>query len=128
MHPISSILCLIYDELRDRGQVSFLLGDRHRTNIDSIVKTVNATYFGVERFKTPEEKAVAYLCLIIKDHPVTDGNKRLAIFWFKVFCDVSDIEMQPLPFELDVLAVAVERSTEEMDDLLLTVRSIVFNT
>ena len=79
LHPISELLSEAYNSLFRKGEVSFPLHDIQVENIDSVVKTVHAEYFGFVRFKTPEEKASAYFCFIIKDHPVVDGNKRLAV-------------------------------------------------
>lgn len=77
LHPISVVLCEIYEVLASKGEISFALYDEQIDKIESVVKTAEASYFGVTRFPQPEEKAAAYFCLIIKDHPVTDGNKRL---------------------------------------------------
>lgn len=126
MHPISKILCNTYEELYRRGQVKFPLYDVQRDNIDSVVKTVNATYFGFNRFPTSEDKAVAYLCYLIKDHPVTDGNKRLSLLWFEVYCEVQDLRPMEPPTGWDVLAVSIEKSTTDMEDTMSIVKSIVF--
>lgn len=126
MHPISEILCRVYAELYDRGQVSFPLQDDQRQDIDSIVKTVNAVYFGAERFRTPEERAVAYLCYLIKDHPVVDGNKRLALLWFEVYCDINELRPDPSPYGFDELALAIERADMNMEELMATVRNLLF--
>jgi fido (protein-threonine AMPylation protein) len=83
-----------YDRLFAGGEVQFPLHEKQRAAIDTIVKTVNASYFGIIRFPTPEKRAVAYLCYIIKNHPVTDGNKRLAVLWFEVYCEVHAHEQE----------------------------------
>jgi len=126
MHPISKALCRAYEELFNRGQVSFPLRDTQRDCIDSVVKTVNANYFGVKRFRTPQERAVAYLCYLIKNHPVIDGNKRLAILWFEVYCEVEELNPDPSPYGYDELAVGIERADMPMHDLLEAVKSILF--
>ena len=127
MHPISEILCEVYSELFKQGQVSFPLQEIHRNNLDAVVKTVNATYFGVERFLSPEEKAVAYLYLLVKDHALVDGNKRMAIFWFSVYCRALQLEPQYADFALDQIAVAIEKSdSEKMDETMSAVQIILF--
>ena len=127
MHPISEVLCEVYSELFNRGQVSFPLQGIHRNNLDAIVKTVNATYFGRERFQSSEDKAVAYLYLLVKDHALVDGNKRLAILWFSVYCRALKLEPQYLEFTLDQIAVAIERSeSDKMDEIMDAVRIILF--
>ncbi len=127
MHPISEVLCEVYSELFNQGQVSFPLQEIHRHNLDAIVKTVNATYFGMERFSSSEEKAVAYLYLLVKDHALVDGNKRLAILWFSVYCRALKLEPQYTEFTLDQIAVAIEKSeSDRMDEIIDAVRIILF--
>jgi len=126
MHPISELLCETYDELYRRGKVKFPLHNKHRTTLDSIVKTVNSNYFGVERYPTPIDKAVAYLCLIIKDHPVTDGNKRMAVLWFRVYCDAQNLQPSIVSLSLDELAVSIEQEDLAMDELMDVVKRILF--
>ena len=127
MHPISKTLCKTYTELYNEGQVSFPLHDSQREAIDSVVKTVNANYFGIERFKTSQEKAVAYLCFIIKSHPVTDGNKRLAILWFEIFCEIYELKPDYSEYSLDEIAVAIEKAELKMEEMLGIIKTILFS-
>ncbi len=128
MHPISELLCDAYSELYKQNQVKFPLYEEQKVAIDSVVKTVHATYFGFERYPTPIDKAVAYLCLIIKDHVVTDGNKRLAILWFRIYCVVNKLEVINPDPKLDVLAVAIEKEKElSLDKIMELVRKIIFS-
>lgn len=127
MHPISKLLCDAYNELFKNGQVKFPLHEKQRVAIDSVVKTVHANYFGIERFPTEIDKAIAYLCLIIKDHPVIDGNKRLAIFWFTIYCIVNDLQPNTTTIGLDALAVSIEREKEQpLYEMMAVVRQVLF--
>jgi len=126
MHPISKILCKAYDKLHRQGQISFPLQERQKSAIDSVVKTVNAYYFGIQRFKTHQDKAVAYLCFIIKDHPVTDGNKRLAIYWFEIYCTIFDLKPDFSSHGLDVLAISIEKAEMGIEELMDVVKKILF--
>jgi prophage maintenance system killer protein len=126
MHPISQLLCDAYHELHKQGQVQFPLYETQALALDAIVKTVNSSYFGVERYPTPAEKAVAYLCLIIKDHPVTDGSKRLGLLWFKTYCIAQELTPDPAPYTFDQIAVAIEQSPVEMETLMILVKGLLF--
>src|SRR5665213_195724 len=84
--PTSSDVCEIYKLLYSNGLVSFPITGEAFHKVDAIVANINATYFGVTRYRQPEEKATAYLYFIIKGHAFTDGNKRTAVLFFKVFC------------------------------------------
>ena len=126
LHPTSEALAEVYKALYKKGEVSFPLHDEHLFKLDSIVKTVNAEYFGFVRFPTNEEKAAAYFCYIIKDHPVTDGNKRLAVLWLDVFCQAKGLHMQQI-VSLDELAVSVEYDKEiSLEEMIHTVRGLLF--
>ena len=125
MHPISALLCEVYDRLLAAGQVRFPLYEKQRSALDTIVKTVNARYFGVVRYPAPEQQAVAYFCYIIKNHPVTDGNKRLAVLWLEVYCEAQGLHpRQDVP--LDLLAIAVEKSAGPTDEILGSALKILF--
>ena len=127
MHPISEFLFGIYNSLLNKGEIFFPLLDEQKTKIDSIVKTVNSDYFGFERFPTPQDKAAAYFCLIIKNHPVTDGNKRLAVFTTQVYVGAHDLVIVlPNGSTLDEIAVAVEASKFNNDELVNLVKIIFF--
>lgn len=125
MHPISALLCEAYDRLFVSGEVQFPLYDKQRAAIDTIVKTVNATYFGIVRFPTSERRAVAYLCYIIKNHPVTDGNKRLAVLWFEVYCEVQGLRPRQ-DIALDRLAISIEKTDAPMEELLSSAYQLLF--
>ncbi|MES2226139.1 MAG: Fic family protein [Patescibacteria group bacterium] len=127
MHPISEILCRTYEELRKNGQVSFPLTEEGKKALDSVIKTVNSIYFGIERFPTDEDKAVAYLVHIIKRHALTDGNKRLGLLWFQVWCDVRNLSPKEPVFGYDALAIAIEATEpDELDKTIKIVQSILF--
>jgi hypothetical protein len=47
---ISALLCEAYDRLFASGEVQFPLHERQQAAIDTVVKTVKASYFGYVRF------------------------------------------------------------------------------
>jgi hypothetical protein len=75
----SKNICLAYELLLDRKFVSFPLTSDARTKIEAIVSNINNTYFDTEIYPIVEEKVVAYLYFLIKDHPY-----QLAVFIEKV--------------------------------------------
>jgi prophage maintenance system killer protein len=103
-----------------------VLQDEHIDRLDTIVKTIYGKYFGFNRFPTDEEKAAVFLTLIIKDHPVVDGNKRLSVLWLQVFCEVHNLKIiSPIP--LDELAVSIENTKDiSINELYYTVRFLLF--
>lgn len=104
-----------------------MLQDAQIDKIDAIVGTIEGKWFGYSHFDTEEKKAAAYFCFIIKDHPLVDGNKRLAVLWLQIFCDVMKLQIKlPEQMTLDKLAVSVEAANMNMDDLCNATRTILF--
>lgn len=129
MHPISEVLFSVYEELHNRGQIAFPLTQKNKEKIDSVVKTVNANYFGVYVYKTSYERACAYFYLILKNHPVADGNKRLSVLWFQLYCDTKSLKPDYTIYSLDELAVSVINSKpEEKEDILLLLNDLLFGS
>ena len=126
MHPDSEHLVRAYSILQQRAGVAFPVFDEQSYKLDTIAKTVHADYFGVVRFPSAEDKAIAYFCFIIKDHPMTDGNKRLAVLWLEIYAGAFKLEIDKKVM-LDVLAVAVEQEKIlPMYNMIPIVKSIVF--
>lgn len=85
----------------------FPLTSENKIKIESIVSSINHTYFHKQIYNTVEEKAVAYLYFLIKDHPFIDGNKRTASLVFQIFCDINKIKPIFDNFQLDELVVFI---------------------
>lgn len=118
-----------YAVLLKNGQVRFSLGENHKEAVDSVVKTVNSSFFEVERFPTDTDKAVAYLCHLIKRHAFPDGNKRTAILWFEIWCGAYGLEPKEPSFGYDALAVMIEATdSNRIDQTIEIVRAVLFGT
>ena len=100
--------------LHERELISFPLTRSGEERVSSIVATITGSYFGQEIYTSSQEKAVAYLYFLIKDHPFTDGNKRTASLVFSVVCDINELvpEFGNGNPTLDELAVFIERVRE----------------
>ena len=81
----------IIDELRreliNKKEAGDLFGSERNKSFEGIIKGLYQTFSGKELYKTIEEKASHLLYLTIKDHPFSDGNKRIASFLFIYFLD-----------------------------------------
>lgn len=127
LHPISEVLCATYERLVSSGEVTFGLYEEQINKLDSIAKTVLATYFGVPRFPSRKQRAAAFFVLLIKDHPVIEGNKRLAVSFLQLYCDTFRMDLHlPVSISLDKLALAVEK-VRFYDDLVDDIRSLLFH-
>lgn len=128
LHPISELLCRAYSALLQKGEVTFPLHDEQRKNIDSVVKTVLAAYYGEPRYPSPEAQAAAYFYFLIKNHPLTDGNKRLAVLWLELFCGAHRLAIKlPEGVGLDQFAVAVEAMREPYREALGITQALLFS-
>lgn len=74
---------LTYDEARsviDRVGAEFpddhLFGRERGDGLRSVVDTVYQTFGGEQLYATLQEQAANLLYLVVKDHPLSDGNKR----------------------------------------------------
>lgn len=105
-------ICEIYLILRKEGYISFPLTQTSTHKIESLVRSVNSSYFGNEIYRSREEKAVAYFYFIIKNHPFVDGNKRTASLAFEVICNLNDLKPDYKDTTLDEIAVYIEQSQE----------------
>lgn len=62
-----------------------LFGYEFNHGLNKILGAISQTFDGEELYKSIEEKAANLLYLIIKDHPFSDGNKRIGSFLFIMF-------------------------------------------
>ncbi len=72
-------------ELMAKGEASELFGNERDGSFQGILKTVYQTFDSKELYVSLEEKAAHLLYFIIKDHPFSDGNKRIGSFVFVHF-------------------------------------------
>ena len=68
-----------------KKEANSLVGQENSDRFQSIVKTIYQTFDGNDLYASLEEKAANLLYLTIKDHPFTDGNKRIASLIFVYF-------------------------------------------
>lgn len=62
-----------------------LFGRERGEGLKAIIGNINQTFGGKELYPSIEEKAAHLLYFVIKDHPLTDGNKRSAALLFILF-------------------------------------------
>jgi len=65
----------------------YMFGSEVSHKLSSIVGSINQTFDGKDLYPSVEEKAANILYLVIKDHPFTDGNKRIASMLFIYFLE-----------------------------------------
>jgi len=69
-------------QLMDKGEATQLFGRPKDEGLEAVVGAVNQSVFGEDAYPTLEDKAAHLLYFIIKNHPFSDGNKRIGAFLF----------------------------------------------
>lgn len=75
--------------------------------------------FGEPLYRTREEKAAHLLYFIVKDHPFSDGNKRIGSFLFMLYLQQEGIAGQLDPRSLTALALLIAESPPASKDLMI---------
>ncbi len=66
-----------------------------------------------------EEKAAHLFYFVIKDHPFSDGNKRIGSFLFMLYLQQEDMAHQLNPQALTALALLIAESAPAGKDLMI---------
>lgn len=101
------------------GEATVLFGNEREKCLSAILCALDQTMFDEELYKSVEEKAANLLYLIIKDHPFSDGNKRIASFLFLVYLQLNNLQLTIDNNSLTALALLIAESNPKQKDLLV---------
>ncbi len=88
---IRTAISTLKKELATRGETTELFGQERGDGLAGIVGAIHQTFGGQDLYPSVEEKAANFLYFMIKDHPFSDGNKRIGSFLFILFLQVNDV-------------------------------------
>jgi death-on-curing family protein len=74
-------------QLIKKKEASGLFGNERDRGFESLLNSVIQTFAGEYLYKSIEEQAAHLLYFVIKNHPFTDGNKRIGAFLFVWFLE-----------------------------------------
>jgi death-on-curing family protein len=74
-------------QLVKKKEASALFGNERDRGFESALNSVVQTFDGEYLYKSIEEQAAHLLYFVIKNHPFTDGNKRIGAFLFVWFLE-----------------------------------------
>lgn len=74
-------------QLIKKKEASALFGNERDHGFESVLNSVVQTFGGEYLYKSIEEQAAHLLYFVIKNHPFTDGNKRIGAFLFVWFLE-----------------------------------------
>lgn len=72
-------------ELLTRGEATDLFGREREEGLAALLGNLDQSVFGEPAYPTVESKAAHLLYFVIKNHPFSDGNKRIGSFLFVDF-------------------------------------------
>lgn len=108
-----------------KDEASNLFGNEREHGLEAILGNLEQSFGSQELYPTLEERAAHLLYFIIKDHPFTDGNKRIASLLFIYYLDKNDRlykasgEMMINDNALVALALLIAESDPKSKDLMI---------
>lgn len=118
---VSAAIVTLRSELRGRGEAGDLFGQERGQHLQGILGTLDQTFGGQDLYTSVEEKAAHLLYFVIKDHPFSDGNKRIGAFLFLLFLRGNNLLDQSHLNDngLVALALLIAESDPRQKDLLV---------
>lgn len=81
------VIAKIKADLIGKGEASDLFGNQRDKIFEGIIGALYQSFGGQVLYPALEDKAAHLLYLVIKDHPFSDGNKRIGSFLFIYFLE-----------------------------------------
>lgn len=72
-------------DLMAKSQASALFGNEREDGLAALLGNLDQTVFGEPAYPTLESRAAHLLYFVVKNHPFSDGNKRIGAFLFAGF-------------------------------------------
>ncbi len=82
-------ICSFKQELLAKMEATELFGNERNDGLAGIIGAIHQTFGGHDLYPGIEEKAANLLYFVVKDHPFTDGNKRIGSFLFLLFLQMN---------------------------------------
>jgi prophage maintenance system killer protein len=106
-------------ELMARGEATALFGQERDETFKGILGNIEQSMFGESLYHSREEKAAHLLYFIIKDHPFSDGNKRIGSLMFLLYLQQERMRMTINDNALTALALLIAESDPANKDLMI---------
>ncbi len=115
----AAAIAQIKAELMASGEATPLFGQERGDAFEGILGNIEQSMFGESLYRTREEKAAHLLYFIIKDHPFSDGNKRIGAFMFLLYLQQEQMNMTINDNALIALALLIAESNPSNKDLMI---------
>lgn len=108
------------EELVFKNEASELFGMERNQELEGIIGNVYQTFDAKELYESVEEKAAHLIYFIIKDHPFSDGNKRIGCLLFLLFLNINNAEVRSVtPESLTAIALLVAESDPMQKEVVI---------
>ena len=84
-------IATLRQELLAKGEATDIFGNEQGDGLAGILGAIRQTFEGQDLYSSVKEKAAHLLYFMIKDHPFTDGNKRIGSFLFLYFLQINGL-------------------------------------
>lgn len=127
----SSKIIFSYEEAKDliakfkeELGISGIFGIERGEGLKSILGNIMQSFGGADLYPSLQEKAAHLLYFIIKDHPFSDGNKRIGSLLFLLFLKLSKLDTSKMN-ENNLTAIALLTAESKPDQKNLIVKLIM---
>lgn len=107
------------NDLAAKGQATGLFGNLRGDGLDAILGNIEQTMFGEPLYRSREEKAANLLYFVVKDHPFTDGNKRIGALLFLLYLAQERVAHGLNARALTALTLLIAESAPSAKDLMI---------
>ena len=122
---VRQAIAALKKELMIRKEASEIFGQERGNALSGIIGAVQQTFGGKDLYPSVEEKAAHLLYFVIKDHPFTDGNKRIGSFLFLLFLEKNHLLDERSFSNMALVALALLTAVSESGQKDLMIRLIV---
>ncbi len=128
---VKQLIADLKTDLMSRGEASDLFGIERDDGLSAILGNLNQSVFGEPAYPTIECKAAHLLYFIIKNHPLSDGNKRTGALLFVDFLNRNNALMQngqPIINDIGLAALALliaESEPKQKDTMIRLIENML---
>ncbi len=118
-HDAIKSIAALKNDLGEKKEATALFGNERDHGLQGILGNIEQTFGGEPLYKTAEERAANLLYFIIKDHPFSDGNKRIGCFIFLLYARRQNICIKLNDNGLVALALLIAESNPSQKELMV---------